>query len=73
MSVADKITVRRRSRKAAQLTLDDIALIQALWAERERLELELDRVSPRAIANKFGVLIGAMHRAVRGMPLEDAA
>jgi len=72
MSVADRIVVKRRRREQT-LTLEDVALIQALSAERERLEAEVERISPRAIANKFGVSIGTVHRAVRGMPLEDAA
>lgn len=72
MSVADRIVVKRR-RREQKLTLADVALIQALWAEHERHEIELERTSPRAIANKFGVSIGTVHRAVRGMPLEEAA
>lgn len=72
MSVADNIVIKR-SKREPELTLEDVALIQALSAERERLEAEVERISPRAIANKFGVSIGTVHRAVRGMPLKDAA
>lgn len=65
MSVADRIVVRRRH-SDAKLSLEDVALIRGLWAERERLERELSGLSTQTIAEKFDVPVRTVLRAAHG-------
>lgn len=65
MSVADRIVVRRRH-ASAKLSLDDVALIQGLCAERDRLAREMEQLSMEAIARKFDVSVKTVQRAARG-------
>lgn len=46
---------RREPHHNAKLTPDDVQLIRALAAERAKLREQADRISQKALAEKFGV------------------
>ena len=50
----------------AKLTEDDVRLIREIVAEREEMKKQLKWMTNAALAEKFGVSLNAMERAVTG-------